>query len=406
MKNLWNRYIEAFDGLPRDAWLLALVVLINRSGSMVLFFMTLYLTDHLGFDVLTAGRTLSIYGIGSLAGSYIGGWLCDRWGANRVQLFSLVLAGLGYILLGYIRSVSGIAVMMMILALVADAFKPANVTAFAMACRPEIRTRGFALMRLAINLGIVIGPALGGFLAVKDYRLIFWADGLTSLAAAGFFWRIFKGRKSPQTAQEEDEIRTPQSPWRDRIFLYLMALILVIGIGFFQLFGTWPLYLKQVCLLRENQIGFLLAINGLMIVFLEMQIMHRLGKQNPIRVIAVGSLFLFGGFFLLPVNHSYPFIVATSIIWTIGEILTLPMTATFIANRAGGRRTGMYMGVYTLTFSLAMVLAPIIGSYVYQHLGSTALWIGYGFVGLGVFAGLNLMRLFLRREGRMAQQEV
>ncbi len=398
MKKIWTAYLKAFAGLPRDAWLLALIVLINRSGSMVLFFMTLYLTEDRGFTILTAGRILSIYGLGSIAGSYLGGWLTDRWGANRVQLYSLIFGGLGYIAVGYVRSMFGIAAMMLILALLADAFRPANVTAFSRACGRETRARGFALMRLAINLGMTIGPALGGFLALRNYRFLFWVDGLTCLIAAAFFWKIFWYRHPEQIVDASDRLNPIHSPWQDGPFLALMILIFVIGISFFQVFGTWPLHMKQICHLRENQIGLLLAINALMIVFIEMQIIHRLETQNPLKVIMVGVLFLFGGFCLLPVDHSYGYAAVTVVIWTIGEILIFPMMVTFIANRAGASRIGMYMGVYTLTFSVSMMLAPLIGSFIYDRFGTTVLWSGYGIVGLVVFTGLRLAWTFLRRE--------
>ena len=376
MKKILTAYLKAFTGLPRDAWLLALIVFINRSGSMVLFFMTLYLTEDRGFSILTAGRILGIYGLGAIAGSYLGGWLTDRWGANRVQLYSLIFGGLGYILVGYVHPVNGIAVMMLILGFLADAFRPANVTAFSMACTHETRARGFALMRLAINLGMTIGPALGGFLALRNYHLLFWVDGMTCLIAAAFFWRIF-WRRRPEKVAETSELASPtHSPWRDGPFLALMILIFIIGISFFQLFGTWPLYLKQICRFQENQIGLLLAVNALMIVFIEMQIIHRLEKKPPLKVMMVGTV----------------------VIWTIGEILIFPMMVTFIANRAGTSRTGMYMGVYTLTFSLSMMLAPLIGSFIYDRFGANILWIGYGVVGLAVFAGLRLVWAFLHRE--------
>ena len=141
MKRFVKHYFSSYRGLPRKAWFLALVLLVNRSGSMVLFFMSLYLTRELGFSVLTAGRVLSVYGAGSLIGSILGGWLTDRWGSKNVQLASLISAGIGYIILGYFRSLSGICIIMFITAVMMDMFRPANIAAFSEICTEKLRPR-------------------------------------------------------------------------------------------------------------------------------------------------------------------------------------------------------------------------------------------------------------------------
>ncbi len=204
LKNLLKAYTASFAGLPGAAWLLSLVVLINRSGSMVLFFMSLYLTDELRFSVADAGNIISVYGFGYLAGSFLGGWLSDKWGTSRVQLLSLALSGVGYIAIRFLSDFYEIAIAIFLLAVVAEAFRPANATALANVAPPEKRARAFALNRLAINLGITIGPALGGFLATLDYHYLFWVDGITSFAAAVIFYRLLFRAKAAGSAPLEN----------------------------------------------------------------------------------------------------------------------------------------------------------------------------------------------------------
>ena len=195
LKRLYRGYLNRSGDLPREAWLLSLVVLINHAGSMVVFFLPLYLTGDKGFSVMTAGRIISVWGFGSLIGSYAGGGLSDRWGPKPVQRMSLLLGGIGYILLGYLDSLAAIVALTFVLAVVANAFRPANVTAFSELCAGETQARGFALMRLAVNLGFSVGPALGGILAMHGYRYLFWANGLTSLAAAAVLERGVPGSR-------------------------------------------------------------------------------------------------------------------------------------------------------------------------------------------------------------------
>jgi predicted MFS family arabinose efflux permease len=183
LRKIKDEYVRAYSGLPRRAWILFAVNLVNASGTMVIFFLALYLTRKLGFSTAGAGKALSLYGIGSLAGAYLGGWLADRIGSILVQKVSLSLCGALLIALGQVISAWGILPLLLSLGLAAGMLYPANGTSMARICADELRVKGFALNRLANNLGATIGPAVGGVLALRDYRLLFWADGLTSLAA-------------------------------------------------------------------------------------------------------------------------------------------------------------------------------------------------------------------------------
>lgn len=397
MRNLFQKYLDSYAGLPKEAWWLALVVLINRSGMMVVFFMTLYLTRQLGFGVIQAGKIMSIWGIGSLFGTYFGGWLCDRWGTFKVQLYSLIWNGIGFILLKQMQTFESIAVTIFIVAIVGEAFRPANITAFTEICPPDIRTRGIVLNRLATNLGIAFGPAVGGFLAIVNYDLIFWVDGITCLTAAILFYFLFRSVR-PIHIDQEDEAGAALSPWRDGVFLVVMGLLLIQGLVFFQIFNTWPLYMREVNQFLENQIGLLLTINCILLVIFEMPVIHQLEKFNPLNSIMVGICFIFGGFFLLPFGHSYGHAILTVVLWTIGEMLVFPLMATFIANRAEDSNRGRYMGGFTFTFSLCFVLSPMIGSTAYTQIGPRIMWLWTGVLGVIVWLGFFGVNRYLSRK--------
>jgi len=389
MRKIIQIYKASFSGLPKQAWLLALVVLVNRSGMMVIFFLTLYLTQNLGFSVTRAGYIMGVWGAGSLFGSYLGGWLSDRWGTYRVQWMSLLWGGIGFIVLGRMQTFQSIAITLFILAVIAEAFRPASLTAFSEICPPATRTRGLVLNRMAANLGVAVGPAVGGVLARMDYAYLFWVDGMTCLAAAAVFIAMFQhGRKFKkiQTPTGTQRMRM-LSPWRDSIFMGMMGLMLVMGMVFNQIFSTWPVYLREVHLLFEDQIGLLLAVNAIFIVILEMPLIHRIENKPPILIIAAGTVMLFSGFFILPFGTGYGYVILTVILWTFGEMLVFPLAATFIAGRAADENRGQYMGFFTLTFSLAFVLGPNLGTRIYAAWGPENLWLGSGIVGVIVCLG-------------------
>src|ERR1700761_9309047 len=177
-------YQNAYSGLSRNTWLLSIVLLVNRSGTMVIPFMTIYLTrPAMGYSIGQAGAVVGIFGLGAVAGGWLGGRLTDRIGFHRVQLFTLAGGGLLFMLLGQLKSYPLICCCTFVLSLVNEAFRPANSTAIAAYSKEENRTRSYSLNRLAINLGWAMGGAIGGILASINYHLLFWVDGITNLVA-------------------------------------------------------------------------------------------------------------------------------------------------------------------------------------------------------------------------------
>ncbi len=394
LNRIFYRYIAAYKGLPKMAWLLSLIILINRSGSVVLFFLVLYLTSQLDYSVSDAGRMISVYGLGSLVGSYLGGWLSDKIGVIRVMIFSLLFSAIGYVILSYTKNSLLITLILFFIAIVAEAFRPANSTALALVCTPEIRARGFALNRMAVNLGVTIGPAVGGFLALMGYSVLFWFDALTCLVAAIFLFIIFKDIDFTDSKKSMENSLKLKSPLKDYFYLMLLFLLFLTGVIFVQLLNTWPLYLKSFYKLIENQIGLLFAINGIMIVLIELPLIHSLERISTLKIMAIGTILFAGGFGILPLSTSYLFVAITVVIWTFGEMLVFPLVAGLIANRASDDNRGQYMGLFSFTFSLAFVIGPALGSWIYDDIGPHQLWIGSGVLGLIVTIGLLILEKY------------
>jgi MFS family permease len=393
-KKIAGLYRQAYSGLPGRAWILFTVNLVNSSGSMVLFFLSLYLTRNLGLSPTRAGAALSLYGFGSLAGAYLGGWLADGIGSIRVQKISLGLCGVLLIALGQARVVWAIYPLIFFFALAAGALYPANATTMSRVCPADLQVKGFALNRLANNLGVTIGPAVGGLLALRDYRLLFWADGLTSLLAAGVLVLLWKQSEvgGPGRGAEAGASETGRSPWRDGPFMLLMLIFLVWSIVFVQVLVTFPLYIRNVYGLAENRIGQLLAVNTILIVVLEMILMEKIKKQPLTRMINLSFLLLGAGLGLMPLGRGFAFAAMTVAVWTFGEMLSMPLVSALIAGRADDATRGRYMGVFSLGFSLAFIIAPAAGMAVYGRFGGEVLWYGCAGVSLLLAGAFSLLR--------------
>jgi predicted MFS family arabinose efflux permease len=398
IKKIGNLYCQAYSGLPRQAWTLFFVLLVNASGMMVIFFLTLYMTRDLGFSITQAGRTVSLFGLGSLAGSYLGGWLSDRIGSTNVQKISLVFSGIFYIWLGQLQSLWSINLMIFILAFASSLLYPANATSMARLCPPEVTTKGFSLNRLANNIGATIGPAVGGYLALISYGYLFWVDGITCLLAVVIFSLLWKSPEKELKAAAEKKDQSNRSPWRDGPYLLMLPLVVVWGTIFFQLFATFPLYMREVYGIAENRIGQLIMINTFLIIVLEMLLIHWIGRRSLTRFISL-SFFLTGlGFALMPFGRGFFYAAFTVVVWTFGEMLSMPLLGSLIATRAGPGNEGKYMGMFSFAFSFSMIIGPLIGTAVYGKLGPKTLWFGCGVTGVFLYAAFFLLSRKLKAQ--------
>jgi predicted MFS family arabinose efflux permease len=369
-------YINAYSGLSRSTWLLSVVMLVNRSGTMVLPFMTIYLTG-IGFSLFQAGIVVGMFGAGAICGGYIGGKLTDKIGFYQIQLITLVGGGCLFILLGLMKSYALICTFTFILSLVNEAFRPANNTAIAIYSRPDNRTRSFSLNRLAINLGWAIGGTLGGFIASFNYHLLFWIDGFTNIIAAVLLHYLLK----PVSTQETEITPSPQShekisPLKDKKFTTFIVLAILFAVCFFQLFSTIPVYYKDVYHMSEFYIGMLMGLNGLIIVVIEMVLIFHLESKNKTLVMISNGLLLTSLSFLVYIFLPlHPFTGLVSVILvTLGEIWAMPFMNNYWTGRALSHNRGQYAGYYTMAWSLAQVLGPTGGSWIAGHWGFNSLW--------------------------------
>ena len=391
-------YRDAFAGLPRAVWLQAAAMLINRSGTMVLPFLGLYLTRELGFATAAAGRVLALYGLGAVAGSFLGGWLADRLGPVRVQRLSLLGTGVGFVALGAVRSPAAVAATVLALSVVADSFRPATFAAVARFSEVSVRTRSLALVRLAANLGMSVGPAVGGLLAVRHYALLFWVDAATCWLAAGLLTVAFAAGAGSRTAAAPAAAPGRASPWRDGPFVAFLALVALLAAVFFQIMSTLPLYWREHLALAEDSIGALLALNTVIIVAIEMVLVRAIEHRDHLRLVGVGAFLVCLGFALMPFGSGVAFVAVTIVVWTAGEMLALPLSNAFASLRGGAAGTGRYMGAYMLAFAAAFVIAPLAGTAVYQRWGAETLWHSCAAVGVVLLAGFWRLSAVVRRE--------
>lgn len=378
MNRISTLYKNSFSGLSPNTWWLSLVMLINRSGTMVLPFMTLYLTEKLRVGVAEASFVVALWGVGSICGAVLGGRLTDKLGFYGIQQFALLGGGTMFLVLGQMESYTLICVFTFLLSLVNESFRPANAAAIAHYSKPENRTRSISLNRLAINLGWAAGGSLGGFIAAHNYKLLFIIDGCTNIFAAVLLWLLLAPSKNKVTAaaKEASHVRSGRSAYRDRRYLAFIVLCILFSYCFFQLFSTLPLYYKSQLKLSEEFIGITMALNGLIIALFEMIIVFSLeGRGRTLHWIPIGVLLIGGSFVIFNVfPGAHMLAISSMLLCTFGEILSMPFMNSFWIMRSNDSNRGQYAGLYTMAWSVAQVLGPATGGQIAERWGFAVLW--------------------------------
>lgn len=380
MKELFKLYIDAYRGLSTPSWMLALVMLINRSGAMVIPFLGLYMTNKLHFSFENTGIVLGCFGAGAIGGSLMGGWFTDRIGDFKVQLICLLLTIPIFISLPQLHTVWSLAIGVFVLSLISETFRPANSVSVASYATQENVVRSFSLNRMAMNLGFSIGPALGGFLAAISYALLFYGNAVAALLSAVLFYVYFKNRRPPKAEyrpHEEQPISLikDQSPYRDLPFMLFSVLCSLYAVCFLQFLNTIPLYYKTIYQLSEYQIGIILAFSGVVVFSLEMLLVHLAERRMSVRsTLVLGTLLGSISFMVLNLLQGVPVLYASMFLLCISEILLLPFMATVAMKRSSVGKRGAYMAVNALSFSVAHVVSPLIGTTIASQFGFATLW--------------------------------
>jgi predicted MFS family arabinose efflux permease len=391
-------YKTSFSGLSKEIWLLSLIMLVNRSGTMVLPFLTLYLTGpEMGRSLSDAGFVMALFGLGSVLGAFIGGKLSDKSGFHKVQLFSLFFGGILFMVLGQIKSYPLICMFTFLLSLVNESFRPANSSAIAFYSHVKNRTRSYSLNRLAINLGWAVGASLGGLVAAYNYGLLFWIDGITNVLAAIMFYFMFRPvRTNAKTKREQEEKTKGNSAYKDKYYLVFIVLIILFAMGFFQLFTTVPNYMRDQLHLNEAFIGGIMAINGLIIVLIEMVLIYHLEKRNKnMEFIILGLVLCALAFPIMLLPGPAKFVALGMILMmTMGEIITMPFMNTYWTLRSNDSNRGQYAALYTMAWGLSQVVGPYISALVVEASNFETLYVGMAFVFLICALGFH----FLKRE--------
>ena len=396
-------YIASFQGLSREVWILAAITFVNRAGTMVVPFLSLYLTNDMGLSLPQVGWIMSSFGAGSVLGSWLGGKLTDKLGFYDIMVGALLTSGVAFILLQYVHGFLPFCAGIFVLTLLSDAFRPAMYVAIRAYAKSENRTRAVTLIRLAINLGFSLGPAIGGLLiATSGYAGLFWVDGLTCFAATGL---LVVGLPRKQAKKDDQATKSValRSPYTDGPYLIFLLTMVLISIPFLQYFSTIPIFYSKVHHMSEFAIGVLLGVNGLVIFLLEMPLIKYCEDRafDRFRILSVSVVLFALSFAVLNWFPVIAFLWVGMLLMTVGEMLNFPFMNRFAYDRSDQGPPGAYMALFTISWSVAHIIGHTLGLNLIDRIGYTGTWYFFAAVLLVALGLLDRLRRMVSAEGRV-----
>lgn len=365
--------------MPRQAWILFVGTFVNRLGTFVLPFFTLYLTSH-GYTSPQAGVAIAFYGLGGLTAQAGGGLLTDRIGRRNTIAIAMLSAAFLTLALWRATSLAQIYPLMFALAATAELQRPAAGALIADLVPSDQRVTAFTLYRLFINVGWASGLALGGFLAERSFSLLFVGDAATS-ATFGIISLVALPHGTRTARHEERHLETARrSIATDHGFLLFLSAVLITGAVYSQNVSTLPLYIRASGY-GPKTYGVLQSLNGIIIVLFELPVIAWTQRHARLSMVALGELLIGLAFTSLVFARSIPALTAMIVVWTVGEMIESPMASAIAADRAPEHARGRYQSAFGSMYGIAWMLGPIVGTTIYAR-SPDALWVGCGLAGV------------------------
>jgi MFS family permease len=388
---------------PRQFWILFGGTLINQIGSGMVFpFLTLYLHQRLSLSMTSVGVILSVWAISGLVGSLVGGSLTDRFGRKRLMVVSLGATALGLAAFGFADSRPTSIAVIVFVGFASAMFQPARDAMVADLVGTDKRPQAYGLLRVVANLGIGIGPAIGGLLAARSYLIAFLASGTAT--GLFFFITLWSMRETMPVGSPRHQA-TAAAPGnfatvlRDHRFVLFCVATALAVVAYSQMMTVLPVYMKDQFGLGESFYGWLMTTNALMVVALQFPITRATERLARFPLIALGAVLYALGVASVALGATFWHFVASMAILTLGEMIIVPTATAVTADLAPPQVRGRYMGALALTWNIGFGIGPILGGIITDQIFPRALW---PIMGSAALAGAFVLVLLARSDPRRA----
>jgi len=395
-----KRFFSPQHNYSPQFWLILGGLLIGTIGSSMVFpFLTIYVSEQLDLPLTDVASLITLNGLVGLGASFAAGPITDRFGRKWVMALSLFGNGITYLLFRGAETYLVFAALMALRGLFHPMYRVGTSAMVTDLVTPEQRADAFALMRTADNLGIAIGPAIGGFVAATSYDASFTVAALSLLffgLLIALFARETVPHEEPETAPEAKKSSSAGygEVIKDRQFLAFVASFTLFKICSVMLWALLAVYAKQNYGVPENHYGFIPTTNALMVVLFQVAVTRITQRYLPLPVMAIGTLIYALGVGSIAAGQGFWSFWLSFVVVTIGELMIMPTSTTFVANLAPIDKRGRYMGFFSLSQGAGRGIAPLLGGLLNDNIGPKAIWYGGGLIGLASAASYALMGVY------------
>ncbi len=398
-----QRILGFYREFPSQYWVLVLGTFIDVLGGAVLFpFFSLYITRKFGVGMTEVGLVFGIFSIASVVGSMIGGAMTDRFGRKGMVLFGLIASALTSLLLGLVNEIEYFYVVTGFVGLFANAGGPAR-QAMVVDLLPEAqRAQGFGIIRVVMNLGVTIGPLVGGLLINQSFLLIFICDAVSSIiTAVVVYFALHESRPETSSDQPEQSIFQTFAGYldvlRDGTFTWFLMAMSLMTLVYVQMNSTLAVFLRDNHNVSEQSFSYILSLNAGMVVLFQFPIMRWIGRFRSLMVIVVGTLLYAVGFSMYGFVNSYLLFLLAMVIITIGEMFVSPVSQAVIAQLAPEEMRGRYMAVSGFSWVIPFALGPLLAGLIMDNGDPNWVWYAAGIVGLAAAGAFLLLEQWIGR---------
>jgi MFS family permease len=392
-----QRLLDIYHEYPRAFWMVVIVNFIDRLGtSLLLPFFAFYMTKRFGVGMETVGALFAVWTSSSFIGSFPGGALTDRLGRKGMIIVGLVATSLSHLALGLANTVTLFFIFGFIAGIFTDIASPAYQASVADLLPEQKRSQGYGILRVAINLSAALGPAIGGFIAIHSYLVLFIVGAAISLVAAVVVFIIVPETK-PQ-AQVSSSRETTAASFRgylrilrDAPFMVFTAVSAMAWLAYINLSTTLGVYLRNAHGIPESGYGWLLSMNAALVVLFQFPITRRMEKHPPMALMAIGAALLGAGFAMYGFFSTYALFLSAMLIITVGEMLMLPVSNALVVKFAPEDMRGRYSFMYSISWGIAYAAGPYLAGLIMDNTNPAWVWYACGILCLAAALGFVIL---------------
>ena len=401
--SMFRHFRTDFSHYPRKFWLMFAGMILSTLGTTMIWpFLMIYASESLSLPLAAVASLMTINAAAGLLSSIISGPIVDRLGRKGVMVVGLIGNGLCYFLLSRADSYGAFALILGASGLFSPIYRVGTDAMLADLFPEEERADAFALLRMARNVGVATGPAVGGFVLVQSYNL-----GLYGAAAGliiyGLLLLFFAKETIPPEviagkATFKDQLRGYWQALGDKPFMGLVGAFTLVQMTTALIWVLLSVYVKTEYGINERLYGWMPTTNALMVVFLQVVVTRYTRRYPALKVMRWGSFFYVFAPLLIALGEGFWGFWFAMVVMTLGELIVVPTASATAANLAPVDKRGRYMSLYGLTWNIAAGISPVMGGLLSDRFGAKAPW--FGGVVIGALAFVAFWRLSARENSR------